>query len=282
MVPTLSIIFICCTLLFVILVSIILPVFIKKKWQTAVFPYFLGWAAFFVFALVLESILHLIVLGADGKSLSDNMWLYALYGGFAAGIFEETGRLTVMKLFMKKQYGNPHNALMYGAGHGCFEALALIGMSMAGNLVVSMLINAGQTDMLLNALQGEQKEAMENVMTQLKETASFMFLLSGFERITAIMLHISLSVLVWTAVVKKKPLFFFLAGMSTKPKQLHSFDDWKKYISKTILALVVPYVIFAFIYAPFSFDNVPKFLYGSWHRHMVWFLFFSHWLLLSY
>ncbi|MDT3844233.1 MAG: acyltransferase family protein [Bacillota bacterium] len=60
------------------------------------------------------------------------------------------------------------------------------------------------------------------------------------------------------------PLFFFLAGMSTKPKTLHSFDDWKKYISKTILALVVPYVIFAFIYAPFSFDNIPKFLYGSW------------------
>ena len=27
---------------------------------------------------------------------------------------------------------------------------------------------------------------------------------------------------------------------------------------------MVPYLIYAFIYAPFTFDNVPKFLYGSW------------------
>lgn len=60
------------------------------------------------------------------------------------------------------------------------------------------------------------------------------------------------------------PLFFFLAGMSMKPKLLNSFEAWKKYIGKTLLALVVPYLIFAFIYAPFSFENVPRFLYGSW------------------
>ena len=33
---------------------------------------------------------------------------------------------------------------------------------------------------------------------------------------------------------------------------------------KNLLALAVPYLIFAFIYAPFSFENVPKFLYGFW------------------
>ena len=62
------------------------------------------------------------------------------------------------------------------------------------------------------------------------------------------------------------PLFFFLAGMSIKPKVLKSFGDWKSYIEKNILALVVPYAIFAFIFAPFTFDNVPKFLYGSWQK----------------
>ncbi len=60
------------------------------------------------------------------------------------------------------------------------------------------------------------------------------------------------------------PLFFFLSGMSTKPKALRSFGEWKKNIGKDILALIVPYVLFAFIYAPFTFDNVPRFLYGSW------------------
>jgi fucose 4-O-acetylase-like acetyltransferase len=60
------------------------------------------------------------------------------------------------------------------------------------------------------------------------------------------------------------PLFFFLAGMSIKPKALKSFGDWKVFIGKNIRALIVPYLIFAFIYAPFDFANVPKFLYGSW------------------
>ena len=60
------------------------------------------------------------------------------------------------------------------------------------------------------------------------------------------------------------PLFFFLAGLSIRPKALKTFRDWKDFIKKNLLALIVPYLIFAFIYAPFSFDNVPKFLYGSW------------------
>ncbi|MCR4590151.1 MAG: acyltransferase family protein [Lachnospiraceae bacterium] len=39
------------------------------------------------------------------------------------------------------------------------------------------------------------------------------------------------------------PLFFFLSGMSTKPKTLKSFGEWKKNIGKDILALIVPYVL---------------------------------------
>jgi fucose 4-O-acetylase-like acetyltransferase len=60
------------------------------------------------------------------------------------------------------------------------------------------------------------------------------------------------------------PLFFFLAGLSIKPKAIKSVYEWKEFIKKNLLALIVPYLIFAFIYAPFSFDNVPEFLYGSW------------------
>ena len=28
----------------------------------------------------------------------------------------------------------------------------------------------------------------------------------------------------------------------------------------------MPYLIWAFVYAPFTFENVPRFLYGSWER----------------
>lgn len=211
MVPNISIVFMSVTLVFVIILAIALPILIKKKWNTAVSPYFIGWAVFAVFALILESIMHYFVLGATGEKLTGNIWLYALYGGFAAGIFEETGRFLAMKFIMKKHRSNAHNALMYGAGHGCFEAVVLVGLAMSANIICSVMINSGQMDLLTAPLAAEQKEAMQTVISRLTDTPSYMFLLSGFERITAIMLHISLSVLVWTAVVKKKFYFYPLA-----------------------------------------------------------------------
>lgn len=60
------------------------------------------------------------------------------------------------------------------------------------------------------------------------------------------------------------PLFFVLAGMSIRPAAIHGWSDWKAFLRKNILALGVPYLIWAFVYAPFTFDNVPRFLYGSW------------------
>ena len=61
------------------------------------------------------------------------------------------------------------------------------------------------------------------------------------------------------------PLFFFLAGLSIHPSPVHGLTEWKNYFRKNILALVVPYFIWAFVYAPFDFKNVPFFLYASWN-----------------
>ena len=61
------------------------------------------------------------------------------------------------------------------------------------------------------------------------------------------------------------PLFFFLAGMSIRPVALKTWKEWKTFLRKNILALIVPYLIWAFVYAPFDFENVPLFLYGSWN-----------------
>ncbi len=60
------------------------------------------------------------------------------------------------------------------------------------------------------------------------------------------------------------PLFFVLAGMSIRPMAVHGWPGWKAFLRKNILALAVPYLIWAYVYAPFTFDNVPRFLYGSW------------------
>ena len=62
------------------------------------------------------------------------------------------------------------------------------------------------------------------------------------------------------------PLFFFLAGLSIKPRKIIGWQAWKSFIRKNILALVFPYFIWGLIYSNFSFLNILKLLYGSWDR----------------
>lgn len=60
------------------------------------------------------------------------------------------------------------------------------------------------------------------------------------------------------------PLFFFLAGLSVKPRALRGFKAWRAFLYKNLLALMVPYLIWGLIYAPFSYKNLLDLFYGSW------------------
>lgn len=60
------------------------------------------------------------------------------------------------------------------------------------------------------------------------------------------------------------PLFFFLAGMSTKLRAVHGRQAWNAFLKKNTLALAVPLLIWGLVYGPFSFANLPKLLYASW------------------
>ena len=60
------------------------------------------------------------------------------------------------------------------------------------------------------------------------------------------------------------PLFFFLGGLSTRPAVLRTRREWIGFLRKNILALVVPYLVWGLIYAPFSYTKLPHFLYASW------------------
>ena len=256
MVSGISIVCMAMTLAFIILLAVFLPVCIKKKFHTAVLPYFIGCGVFLVFALILEQLMHMVVLGISGTAITDNMWLYALYGGLAAGIFEETGRFLAMKFLMKKHYDNPHNGLMYGAGHGCFEAFMIVGTMMINNIVYSVTINAGLADKLLDAVPAEQKEQMQAVISQLIDAPSYMFLLSGAERITAVMLHIALSVLVWTAVVKNKTVFYPLAIF------FHALLDGVLVVLQQsgVNSILLEVILFVLSLA------IAVFAYGTWKR----------------
>ena len=170
-----------------------------------------GVGAFVLFALILEQMLHSIVLNATGTLLTDNVWLYALYGGLAAALFEETGRLVAMKHWMKKSLSK-ENAVMYGVGHGGVEAVLIVGLTCINNLVSALMINSGQIEQILSATaDGEGKELAMQAYNTLCTTPGYQFYLAGVERITAIVLQICLSYLVYRAVKYGEKKFFLIA-----------------------------------------------------------------------
>ncbi len=203
-VPVLSMVFMALAALFCFAMPILLMIYYKKK-GADILPFFIGCAVFVIFALILEPLMHQLVLKAlpVGKTILGNTLLYALYGGLAAGVFEETGRFLAFKTVLKKRLGNDRNALMYGAGHGGIEAILVLGATYIGNIVISALINAGQTDMLMATATGETAEQLKTVFDSLTATAPWTYLLAIVERAVAVTTHICLSVLVWFAV--KKP-----------------------------------------------------------------------------
>ncbi len=183
-----------------ILVPVLLFLWVKKKFRTRGYVFFIGAAVMFLFALILEQIMHGIILGSPaGSYILEHMSLYALYGGLMAGLFEEGGRFFAFRTVLKKERENNGTALMYGAGHGGFECFYLLVVTGVNNLIYSVLLNTGNSALLTAGLPEEMRQNMDRVFFELSHTAPAVFLISPLERGAALILQLSLSVLVWFA-----------------------------------------------------------------------------------
>lgn len=215
MVPVSSLITIAICAIFGIAVPILLSWWMVKKYNVKVRTILIGAGVFVLFALVLETILHQVVLkGSIGPTITGNVWYYALYGGLAAGIFEETGRFLAMKFLLKDEPSGAKTAVAYGIGHGGIEMLIIFGFSMVSNLVIASMINLGQADTILSALPAEAQAQMQGTFAQFETSTPGTFLTGVWERTSAIILQVGLSVFVWTAVRKGgKWLWLFPAAI---------------------------------------------------------------------
>lgn len=190
-----------------------------------------GAGIFFLFAMVLEQGAHALVGGSPiGPALRGNIWLYGLYGGVMAGVFEETGRLAAFKLLLRRQT-DPAAALAYGAGHGGCEAFLITGMTMINNLILLYAPPDTLSPEVAAAVQG------------LADVPASLFLWAGFERVVAVALHVSLSVLVFAAVRSGKLRLFLLAVL------LHAVGDFAAVTTAAMLSPAATELILAAVTA---------------------------------
>ena len=224
-----------------------IPIFLAwwavKKHNAKLSTILIGAATFIVFALVLESLVHKLVLAGDrGAAIQGKVLYYALYGGLMAGLFEETGRFLSMKYLLKKEPTETKPGVSYGLGHGGVEMLIIFGFSMISVLTMAVMINAGQTDALLAKTPEASQAALTAQFDQLKTMSAGSYLYGLWERLSALTLHLGLSILVWTAVRKGgKWLWLFPAAIL-----LHALVDALAVIlSKSASILVIELIVMA-------------------------------------
>lgn len=217
-VPQLTIIL--CTVFLIVSLALpfILMIVFKKKYGTKIKSFWFGALVFLVFALIIEGFINrtVILRTGVGSALTSNIWLYATYGGFMAALFEECGRLLCMKFLLKDCKGDKNVGLMYGAGHGGCEFIALYSLTMINNLIYAMLINTGAIATTINTLKmtGMDKDLIAVQMAgyaALVTEPSGAFLPGFVERLLAITLQLALSVLVWACVKTGKKVYFAIA-----------------------------------------------------------------------
>ena len=243
MIPTSSLVMIVINLILGFAIPIYLAWWIVKKHNARLSTVLIGAATFIVFALVLESIVHQIVLkGPHGAAIQNNTLYFAIYGGLMAGLFEETGRFLSMKYLLKKEPTTVKPALAYGIGHGGVEMILLFGFTMISYLAMAVMIKAGQTDTLFSQVPAGAQEQIQATVSQLTEYSVGEWLTGPWERISALILHLSLSILVWAAVRKGgKWLWLFPAAIG-----LHALVDGLAVIlSKSAGMVTVELIIMA-------------------------------------
>lgn len=192
-------------MVFCILLPIISVIYFKKKEHFSMKPVFIGVLGFFLFAMVLEQILHGVVIST--KTIKLNTIAFAIYGALAAGVFEEVGRFVMFK-FLLKNNREWKDGLGYGLGHAGIETLLVGAMSYLNALVMSLAINSGTINDLLKNQDATAIETIKNSLVNVTLLATSM---GVFERIFAFIIQLALTFIVLYAIRERKNIYLLVA-----------------------------------------------------------------------
>lgn len=251
MVSNSSMFFMILTFLVSTILPILLVIFFYKKEKISLKVVFIGAIAFFIATQILEAPIHRMVL-INNKTTAElfrNPWLYMLYGGLMAGIFEEVSRYLMFKFVLK---GNRQwkDGLAYGIGHGGIEAMLIVGMTFFNNIIMALQINSGSFEKLLQ-VEGAPVEALKAVYIQMVSSPSYIWGIASIERICAIIIQIALSLIVLYAIKERKNIYLLLAilihAVIDFPAALHQAGVIKSIAIIEEFSIIVAVIALAFI-----------------------------------
>jgi uncharacterized membrane protein YhfC len=124
----------------------------------------------------------------------------------SAGLFEEIGRYVGYRWLMRHEEKTWRKAVMYGLGHGGLESMLLV----AGLLLLS-LINLLVLPSAIGTLPPEQRTLAERQLAALAALPDWAPLLSVWERLWGLPVHVALSVMVLQVFRRGSVVWLWLA-----------------------------------------------------------------------
>lgn len=182
----------------------------KHREQTKISWLIAGAAGFVISARMLEVGVHYFCIVADNpvsRFINGNAAAFVLYGITMAGIFEECGRLIILKYILKKDRTR-ENAVIYGIGHGGIEILTVLMPAMILYLAIAVMFSQGDTEAALKTLNITEETAAA-ALPSVQAAAAFdyaMMAMNVMERLLAMLIHIGLTIVVYYGVVNAKKL----------------------------------------------------------------------------
>ena len=211
MVSILNIIFIIISIILCAGFPLAILIYMYKKYGISWKVVTMGAAAF----IISQPMLRINIL----KVLNNSVWfninvmqdyvVYSLFLGITAGVFEETARFICFKFFLKNKY-QWHNGIAFGAGHGGIEALIFTLPVCINNLIYSLSINSGKFEAMLSK-NGISSNMIAEMKASIVNAKSYLFLMTGLERVFTIVLHIAMSLMILYAVKYRKNIYFLYA-----------------------------------------------------------------------
>ena len=163
-----------------------------------------GWRFFWYGALVffvsqMVARLPLVQVGQvllqDALSSTVVQWIWIVVLSFSAGLFEEGGRWIGYRWLFRPEERTWRPAVVYGLGHGGLESMVLI----AGLGMLSLVGLLAMTSTDLSQLQPEQRGAVQAQLAAVAAQPAWFPLLGAWERLSAMTIHVGLSLIVLQA-----------------------------------------------------------------------------------
>lgn len=226
-----------------LLIELVLPVFLAvylvRRYKIAWIVILIGAGILFAVQFLQIPLLQWLapLLGGEGAQQNPQHLLDALIMGLSTGVLVELLRFLAVK-YIKQIDQGLGDAVALGLGYAAVETILLVGIPMIVNFIAMLRVNSSPAALPYTAEVIDQIRAMWQLPW-------FLPLTGAYERLTALLMHVTLSVMVMQVFLKNNLRWLFFAMLWHSLYESLSYYlasiDAASWIIVTILTLITAY-----------------------------------------